>query len=104
VGSVFIFGFFLLVFVFILKKLFKKAKDGDDNYYVSVLIFSFLGMLLVNSMAEVTILFITRFAMFMFWMFLGYCLSLVSNGEKSKGTEFLEGLSDKVNNIFKKNK
>ena len=104
VGSVFIFGFFLLVFIFILKKLFKKAKDGDDNYYVSVLIFSFLGMLLVNSMAEVTILFITRFAMFMFWMFLGYCLSLVSNGEKSKGTEFLEGLNDKVNNIFKKNK
>ena len=102
IGSIFIFGFFLLTFVFILKKLFKKAKDGDDNYYVAVLLFAFLGMLLVNSMAEVTILFITRFAMFMFWMFLGYCLSLVSDGEKSKGTELLEGISNKVNQIFKK--
>ena len=92
----------MLTFVFILKKLFKKAKDGDDNYYVAVLLFAFLGMLLVNSMAEVTILFITRFAMFMFWMFLGYCLSLVSDGEKSKGTELLEGISNKVNQIFKK--
>lgn len=102
VGSIFIFGFFLLVFIFILKKLFKKAKDGDDNYYVAVLLFALLGMLLVNSMAEVTILFITRFAMFIFWMFLGYALALVDDGEKSKDTKFLEGINDKINSIFKK--
>jgi ammonia channel protein AmtB len=59
-------------------------------------------MLLVNSMAEVTILFITRFAMFIFWMFLGYALALVDDGEKSKGTLFLEGINDKINSIFKK--
>lgn len=102
VGSIFIFGFFLLVFIFILKKLFKKAKDGDDNYYVAVLLFALLGMLLVNSMAEVTILFITRFAMFIFWMFLGYALALVDDGEKSKDTKLLEGINDKINSIFKK--
>ena len=102
VGSIFIFGFFLLLFIFILKKLFKKAKDGDDNYYVAVLLFALLGMLLVNSMAEVTILFITRFAMFIFWMFLGYALALVDDGEKSKDTKFLEGINDKINSIFKK--
>lgn len=102
VGSIFIFGFFILVFLFILKKVFQKAKDGDDNYYVAVLLFAILGMFLVNSMAEVTILFITRFAMFMFWMFLGYTLALVNDGEKSKDMKFLEGMNDKINNIFKK--
>ncbi len=102
VGSTFIFGFFILVLIFILKKLFQKAKDGDDNYYVEVLLFALLGMFLVNSMAEVTILFITRFAMFMFWMFLGYTLALVNDGEKTKDIKLLEGINDKVNNILKK--
>ena len=102
VGSVFIFTFFATVFLFLLKKLFKKVKEGDDHFYVAVAIFAFLGMLLVNSMAEVTILFITRFAMFIFWMFLGYAVSLLSDGEKTKSTKLLEDVSDKVNNIFHK--
>ena len=102
IGSIFIFTFFVTVFLFLLKKLFKKVKEGDDYFYVSATIFAFLGMLLVNSMAEVTILFITRFAMFIFWMFLGYAVSLLSDGEKTKGTKFLEDISDKVNNIFHK--
>lgn len=102
VGSIFIFGFFLTVFIFLLKKLFRKAKEGDENYYVAVILFAFLGMLVVNSMAEVTILFITRFAMFIFWMFLGYTVALLSDGETTKGTIFLEKVNDKINNIFHK--
>ena len=100
VGSVFIFGFFLLAFLFILKHLFKQQKEGSPYYTVAVALFSFLGMLLVNSMAEVTILFITRFAMFMFWMYLGYTKALFDD-KKGKGTIFLENMDEKLKKVFK---
>lgn len=102
VGSVLIFAFFIIVFTYLLKKLLQKGKTGDENYFVSVAIFALLVMLGINSMAEVTILFIARFAMFLFWMLLGYNLTLVNDGEKAKGTKILEGINDKINNILKK--
>jgi amino acid transporter len=100
VGSVFIFGFCLIAFLFILKHLFKKQKEGSPYYAVAVALFSFLGMLLVNSMAEVTILFITRFAMFMFWMYLGYVQTFFDD-KKGKGTLFLEDMDEKLKKVFK---
>lgn len=101
VGSVFIFGFFLIVFLFILKHLFKQQKEGSPYYAVAVALFAFLGMLLVNSMAEVTILFITRFAMFMFWMYLGYIQTFFDDDKKGKGTLFLENMDEKLKKVFK---
>lgn len=101
VGSIFIFGFFLIAFLFILKHLFKQQKEGSPYYAVAVALFSFLGMLLVNSMAEVTILFITRFAMFIFWMYLGYIQMFFDDEKKGKGTLFLEGIDEKLKKVFK---
>lgn len=101
VGSVFIFGFFIVVFLFILKHLFKQQKEGSPYYAVAVALFALLGMLLVNSMAEVTILFITRFAMFMFWMYLGYIQSFFDDNKKGKGTLFLENMDEKLKKVFK---
>lgn len=102
VGSVFIFGFFITVFLFILIKLLKKGRSDEDGYFVAAAIFAFLGMLLINSMAEVTILFITKYAMFFFWMYIGYIQVFVESDKKPKGTVFLESVNDKVNSIFKK--
>ena len=101
VGSVFIFGFFLIAFLFILKHLFKQKKEGSPYYAVAVALFAFLGMLLVNGMAEVTILFITRFAMFMFWMYLGYIQTFFDDDKKGKGTLFLENMDEKLKKVFK---
>ena len=102
VGSIFIFGFFITVFIFLLSKLLKKSQEGGESYYIAIAIFALLIMLGINSMAEVTILFIAKFAMFFFWMYLGYIQVFIGSGEKGKGTIFLEGINDKVNNIFKK--
>ena len=104
VGSIFIFGFFITIFVFLLSKLLKKAKekDGGDSYYIAISIFSILIMFGINSMAEVTILFIAKFAMFIFWMYLGYIQAFVESDKKGKGTIFLENINEKVNTIFKK--
>lgn len=102
VGAVFILGFFLTVFISILKALFKMRKSGSDYYVVASVILAFLGMLLVNSMAEVTVLFIARFAMFLFWMYMGYIQVFLDSENNSKGTALLEKANDKVNKLFKK--
>lgn len=102
VGAVFILGFFLTVFIFILKALFKMRKSGSAYYAVASMILAFLGMLLVNSMAEVTVLFIARFAMFLFWMYIGYIQVFLDSENNSKGTAFLEKANEKINNLFKK--
>ncbi len=102
VGSVCIFTFFVGVLVFLLKKLFLRLCEGKKGYTVPVMLFAVLGMLAVNSMSEVTILFIARFAMFIFWIYLGYAVALLGDGEKTRGTRLLERVSDKVNVRFKK--
>lgn len=102
VGSVCIFAFFVTVLAFLLKKLFVRLRQGDDGYTVAVLLAAFLGMLIVNSMAEVTILFITRFAMFLFWIYLGYALALLTDGEQTRGVRFLQNVSDKADDLLKK--
>ena len=102
VGSVFIFGFFITIFIFLISRLLKKSKEGGEGYYIAIAIFSLLVMLGINSMAEVTILFIAKFAMFLFWMYLGYIQVFVGSDKKGKGTLFLESINDKINTIFKK--
>ncbi len=102
VGSVCIFAFFATVLVFLLKKLFLRLREGTEGYSVTVMLIALLGMLAVNSMSEVTILFIARFAMFIFWIYLGYAVALLTDDEKTRGTRLLETMSDKVNAWFKK--
>ncbi len=97
VGSLFIFGFFIAVFLFLLEKLFVLVSEKNQTYSVAALLMALFAMLIVNSMAEVTILFIARFAMFMFWMYLGYAVALLSDGEKAPGNRFLEKMNGAVN-------
>ena len=84
VGSVFIFVFLgataikLLVRVFSLKLL-------DDTYYnITYTSFAILAMLAFNSMSEVTVLFMTRLTVLLFWMLLGQTICLASiKGDKT---------------------
>lgn len=101
VGAFFILGFFLLTFIHILLSLFKMRKRGSLYFSVAAVIFAFLGMLLINSMAEVTILFIARFAMFLFWMYMGYIQVFFDEENKTKGTAILEKVNHLMNKVIK---
>lgn len=102
VGSVFIFAFFAMIVVFLLKNLILHIKKDDKYYYVFVMLLAVLGMLAINSMAEVTILFITRFSMFIFWMYLGY-IQVFADDDKKLKTDFItEKIDLLLTNIFNK--
>jgi len=96
VGSVCIFAFLGAAAVYLLKKLFRHAREGAQGYAVEVVVMAVLGMLFLNSMSEVTILFIARFAMFIFWIYLGYAVALLGDGEETRGMRFLKTVSDKL--------
>ena len=102
VGSVFIFAFFICIAVYLLKNIFKYIKKDDKYYYVFVMLFAVLGMLAVNSMAEVTILFITRFSMFIFWMYLGYIQVFADDDKKLKTDLITEKIDLFIANILNK--
>ncbi|MDE5994929.1 MAG: O-antigen ligase family protein [Oscillospiraceae bacterium] len=102
VGSVFIFAFFAMIVVFLLKNLILHIKKDDKYYYVFVMLLAVLGMLAVNSMAEVTILFITRFSMFIFWMYLGYIQVFADDDKKLKTDLITEKIDLFIANIFNK--
>lgn len=101
-GSVFIFAFFAIMVVYLLKNIFIYIKKDDKYYYVFVFLFAVLAMLAMNSMAEVTILFIARFAMFIFWMYLGY-IQVFADDDKKLKTDFItEKIDMLLVNIFNK--
>lgn len=102
VGSVFIFAFFAIMVVYLLKSIFLHIKKDDKYYYVFASLLAVLAMLAVNSMAEVTILFITRFAMFIFWMYLGYIQVFADDAKKLKTDLITEKIDVFLANIFNK--
>lgn len=101
-GSVFIFAFFEILVIYLLKRLFLHIKKDDKYYYVFAMLTAVLGMLAVNSMAEVTILFITRFSMFIFWMYLGYVQVFADDSKKLKTDLITEKIDLLIANIFNK--
>lgn len=78
IGSFFILFFLALQLFYLIMKVFKKNRD-----MVYGAIFSMLLMLAINSMAEVTILFMVRTTAFVFWIYLGY-LMVLSEEEQEK--------------------
>lgn len=102
VGSVFIFAFFAAVLIYLLKNIFEHIKKDDKYYYVLVMLFAVLGMFAVNSMAEVTILFITRFSMFIFWMYLGYIQVFADDDKKLKTDTVTAKIDLLIANILNK--
>lgn len=71
-GSVFVVGFFFTFLWFMIKSLIRLYKNNDKYFYVYLAICSLIIMFIVNSMAEVTILFLPRISMFLFWIYMGY--------------------------------
>lgn len=102
VGSVFIFAFFAAMLVFLFKNIFAHIKINDKYYYVFVMLLAILGMFAVNSMAEVTILFITRFSMFLFWIYLGYIQIFADGGKPLKPNKITEKIDLFIEKILSK--
>lgn len=102
VGSVFIFAFFECLVVYLLRNAILHIKKDDKYYYVFVMLLAVLSMMAVNSMAEVTILFITRFSMFIFWMYLGYIQVFADDSKKLKTDSITEKIDLLLANIFNK--
>lgn len=103
VGTVFVLGFFITVLIFITKSLFKLYKTNDKYFYVILSLFSIIVMFLVNSMAEVTILFLPRISMFLFWIFMGYINIFIGGENNTRGTKFLSKIDEFLSKLkFKK--
>lgn len=102
VGSVFIFAFFAITVIYLLKNIFLHIKKDGKYYYVFACMLAVLAMLAVNSMAEVTILFIARFSMFIFWMYLGYIQVFTDDSKKLKTDLITEKIDLLLANIFNK--
>lgn len=84
VGSLFIFAFFFRFFFGKLILLFKKIKDDDNSLPTAIAVFSVLLMFLFNSMSEVTVLFLVRFSVFLFWLLAGYLQTLLPDEKRTK--------------------
>jgi hypothetical protein len=104
VGSVFVFGFFITIFIFMTKSLLKVYKENDKYFYVILALLSIIAMFFVNSMAEVTILFLPRISMFLFWIFMGYANVIIGGENKTKGTKFLSKIDSFLSKILNKDK
>lgn len=102
VGSVFIFAFFAAMLIFLFKNIFAHIKLNDKYYYVFAVLLAILGMFAVNSMAEVTILFITRFSMFLFWIYLGYIQIFADGGKPFKTNKITEKIDLFIEKILSK--
>ena len=96
IGSLFIGIFFIKRLIKSLAAIWKRRADDDSYMPLIMAIFSMLVMFLVNSMAEVTVLFVTRFTMFLFWMMLGYMTTLLSCDNKAKEDCFADKMADSI--------
>ena len=89
IGSFFIFAFLGTVLFFVAKTLLKMRKTNDKYFLITLSLFSIIAMFLMNGMAEVTVLFLVRFSMFLFWMYMGYIQVFCGEENNTKGTEIL---------------
>lgn len=91
-GSIFVLGFFLTVLWFMFKSLIRLFKENDRFYSLSAALFAIIIMFIVNGMAEVTILFLPRISMFLFWLFMGYLNIFLGGENNTLGTKLLSKL------------
>ena len=103
VGSICIAIFFIRRILIAMIALWKRI--GEDNVYIPVCIglISLIGMFMVNSMSEVTVLFQARFSVFLFWMMLGYLSSLLDY-EIRKEDKLMARVANWIDSKFKKAK
>lgn len=104
IGSLFIFAFFIKLFLGKLLLLFKKIKEEDSNIPVAIAVFSVLLMFLFNSMSEVTVLFLVRFSVFLFWLFAGYLQVLLPDEKKAKDDIPCHAIADFLDKKISKKK
>jgi O-antigen ligase len=104
VGTIFVFGFFITVFAFMLKGLLRAYRQNDKYFYVILAILSIIAMFLINSMAEVTILYLPRISMFLFWIFMGYANVFIGGENKTFGTALLSKIDEFLSKILNRNK
>ena len=104
VGTVFVLGFFATVLWFMLKRIIRNFKDNDEYYFVSLALLSIIAMFIVNGMAEVTILFLPRISMFLFWIFMGYATVFLGGKNNTKGTALLSKVDTFFEKIFNRKK
>lgn len=102
VGSLFIFAFFVTVLIFVTKALLKMRKSNNKYFSVTLALYSILAMFLMNGMAEVTVLFLVRFSMFLFWMYMGYIQIFCDEENNTKGTKILLKVDSFLDKIFAK--
>ena len=98
VGSVFIFVFLSATAIKLLIRVFSHKLLDDTYYNITYTAFSILAMLALNSMSEVTILFMTRLTVLLFWMLLGQtiCLAQLPNDKISVFDKPMTALYDRV--------
>ena len=89
---------------FVIKSLLKQKNNNDKYFWVTLSLVAIIGMFLMNSMAEVTVLFLVRFSMFLFWMYLGYVQIFCGEKNDTKGTKLLSKLDLKLEKLFSKKK
>ncbi len=96
VGSVFIFIYLLKTFIKGLVLLLKQRYQNSPYIFVAWAFFALLVMFFVNSMAEVTILFMMRFSSVIFWIYLGYFQILLDDKLEGKDDAFFARLCNKL--------
>lgn len=96
VGSFFIFFFLFKTFIKSLVLLFKQRYSANSYSAVAWVFFALLIMFLVNSMAEVTILYMMRFSSVLFWIYLGYLQVLLDDKTKGKDDAVLQRISNRL--------
>lgn len=101
-GSIFIFVFFFKKLLKTFSLLLNKIVSDDKFILVGMTIFAVVAMFIVNSMSEVTVLFLARFSVFIFWILFGYMITLVSDDKKPKEDLWLEKIADSIDNKLKK--
>lgn len=76
--------------------LLKQRYQNSPYIFVAWAFFALLVMFFVNSMAEVTILFMMRFSSVIFWIYLGYFQILLDDKLEGKDDAFFARLCNKL--------
>lgn len=83
----------------------RKNLSGDDKtVFAMIALTAVFGMFILNSMSEVTVLYLTRFSMFLYWIFTGYMHILADNNKKTKDDLLAEKTASFLDSIFTRKK
>lgn len=86
----------------LLSKVWKRQYIEPKHYRIVVALLAFLMMLAVNSMAEVTLLFLQRPSMFMFWYYLGYIMVLTRDDKVLRSDKLMSQFSASLGKLFRR--